>query len=112
MGGAYHDLRVWQGAMELTLSIYRMTRKFPAEEIYGLSTQLRRAAVSVASNIAEGNDREVPGNDAETSGVKRRLRTDGNLRAESPKPRPPFSPAPVLCPILSIPELANPQSCE
>jgi four helix bundle protein len=51
MGGTYHDLRVWQGAMELTLRIYRMTRKFPAEEMYEISTQLGRAAVSVASNI-------------------------------------------------------------
>ena len=54
MGGTYHDLKVWQGAMELTLKIYRMTRKFPAEEMYGLSGQLRRAAISVPSNIAEG----------------------------------------------------------
>ena len=52
MGGTYHDLKVWQGATELTLKIYRMTRKFPAEEMYGLSGQLRRAAISVPSNIA------------------------------------------------------------
>ncbi|MFI5114251.1 MAG: four helix bundle protein [Terriglobales bacterium] len=57
MGGTYHDLKVWQDAMEFTLNIYRGTRKFPAEEIYGLSTQLRRAAISVASNIAEGKGR-------------------------------------------------------
>ena len=57
MGGTYHDLKVWQGAMELTMKIYRMTRKFPAEEMYGLSTQLRRAAISVPSNIAEGKGR-------------------------------------------------------
>jgi four helix bundle protein len=57
MGGTYHDLKVWQGAMELTTKIYRITRKFPAEELYGLSTQLRRAAVSVPSNIAEGKGR-------------------------------------------------------
>jgi four helix bundle protein len=57
MGGTYHDLKVWQDAMELTLNIYRMTRKFPAEEMYGLSAQLRRAAISVASNIAEGKER-------------------------------------------------------
>ena len=57
MGGTYHDLKVWQGAMELTTKIYRITRKFPAEEMYGLSTQLRRAAISVPSNIAEGKGR-------------------------------------------------------
>jgi len=53
MGGTYHDLKVWHGAMELTTKIYSITRKFPAEEMYGLSAQLRRAAVSVPSNIAE-----------------------------------------------------------
>jgi four helix bundle protein len=57
MGGTYHDLRVWQSAMELTVNIYRATRKFPSEEIYGLSSQLRRAAVSIPSNIAEGKGR-------------------------------------------------------
>jgi four helix bundle protein len=57
MGGTYHDLKVWQGAMELTTKIYRITREFPAEEMYGLSTQLRRAAISVPSNIAEGKGR-------------------------------------------------------
>ena len=57
MGGTYHDLLVWQSAMELTVSIYRASQKFPAQELYGLSSQLRRAAVSVASNIAEGKGR-------------------------------------------------------
>ena len=57
MGGTYRDLKVWQGAMELTVSIYRASQKFPAHELYGLSSQLRRAAVSVASNIAEGKGR-------------------------------------------------------
>lgn len=47
MGGTYHDLRAWQNAMELTVKIYRATRKFPHEEMYGLSSQLRRAAVSL-----------------------------------------------------------------
>ena len=57
MGGTYQDLRVWRNAMELTVNIYLATRKFPAEETYGLSSQLRRAAVSVPSNIAEGKGR-------------------------------------------------------
>ncbi len=57
MGGTFHDLRVWQCAMEFTVKIYRVTQKFPAHEMYGLSAQLRRAAVSVASNIAEGKGR-------------------------------------------------------
>ena len=57
MAGTYHDLRVWQSAMDLTKSIYRATRRFPPEEMYGLSSQMRRAAVSVPSNIAEGKGR-------------------------------------------------------
>jgi four helix bundle protein len=57
MGGTYHDLKVWQSAMDLTLKVYRVTQKFPAHELYGLSAQLRRAAVSIASNIAEGKGR-------------------------------------------------------
>jgi len=57
MGGTYRDLRVWQNAMELALKIYHATTKFPRDEIYGLTSQLRRAAVSVPSNIAEGKGR-------------------------------------------------------
>jgi four helix bundle protein len=54
------DLTVWQRAMDLTVCIYRLTRQFPREETYGLVSQLRRAAVSVASNIAEGRGRLNP----------------------------------------------------
>ena len=54
MSGRYQDLKVWQKAFELTLRIYRETKMFPNEEMYGLTNQRRRAAVSVASNIAEG----------------------------------------------------------
>ncbi len=54
MSGRYQDLKVWQKAFELTLKIYRETKQFPNEEMYGLTNQMRRAAVSVASNIAEG----------------------------------------------------------
>jgi four helix bundle protein len=57
MSGTYEDLRVWQIAMELVFDIYRATRSFPDEEKYGLTSQIRRAAVSVASNIAEGKGR-------------------------------------------------------
>ena len=51
---SFRDLRVWQGAMKLTTEIYRATAAFPRHELYGLSQQIRRAAVSVPSNIAEG----------------------------------------------------------
>jgi len=57
MGQAYQDLMVWQRAIEMTVSTYEATRSFPREEMYGLTSQLRRAAVSVASNIAEGRGR-------------------------------------------------------
>ena len=50
----YRDLIAWQKAMDLVERIYELTRKLPREEIYGLTSQLRRAAVSVPSNIAEG----------------------------------------------------------
>jgi four helix bundle protein len=58
---SYRDLVVWQKAMMLVTDIYRYTRCFPKEEIYGLRSQLRRAAISVPSNIAEGQGRASTG---------------------------------------------------
>ena len=55
---SFRDLRVWQHAMELALATYRVTSEFPKYELYGLAQQMRRAAVSVASNIAEGKGRQ------------------------------------------------------
>ena len=52
-----HDLIVWQRAIDLTECVYKLTRHLPKEEIYGLTSQMRRASVSVASNIAEGRGR-------------------------------------------------------
>ncbi len=57
MSGTFKDLRVWQQAMALAVEIYRVTSTFPKSELYGLTAQLRRAAVSVPSNIAEGKGR-------------------------------------------------------
>lgn len=57
MTGSYKDLMVWQKAMELTEVIYRVTKRFPREEQYGLVSQMRRCAVSIPSNIAEGKMR-------------------------------------------------------
>ena len=56
---SFRDLRVWQEAMKLTTEIYRGTVNFPKHELYGLSSQIRRAAVSVPSNIAEGKGRST-----------------------------------------------------
>jgi len=58
---SYRDLRVWQRAIELVTAVYETTRSFPKEEIYGLTSQIRRAAVSIPSNIAEGQARLTRG---------------------------------------------------
>jgi four helix bundle protein len=57
VGQSYRDLIAWQKGIELVTRIYEVTEPFPAREIYGLSNQLRRAAVSIPSNIAEGQAR-------------------------------------------------------
>jgi len=57
----YRDLIVWQKAMDLTVEIYRIAKKLPKEELFSLSDQMRRAAVSIPSNIAEGNGRQTKG---------------------------------------------------
>ena len=61
MGESYRDLIAWQKAMNLVTAVYEVTRSFPREELYGLSSQLRRAAASVPSNIAEGQGRATKG---------------------------------------------------
>ncbi|MBZ5679931.1 MAG: four helix bundle protein [Acidobacteriia bacterium] len=57
MGESYKDLIAWRKSMEMVTEIYRASRTFPRDELYGLTNQLRRAAVSVPSNIAEGQAR-------------------------------------------------------
>jgi four helix bundle protein len=54
---SYRELVVWKKSMELVLNVYRCTQAFPKSETYGLTSQLRRAAVSIPSNIAEGQAR-------------------------------------------------------
>jgi four helix bundle protein len=58
---SYRDLLVWQQAMDLAVAIYDLSRDWPADERYGLTSQARRAVVSVAANIAEGYGRESAG---------------------------------------------------
>ena len=60
MGQSYRELIVWQKAMGFVMEVYAATKSFPRDELYGLATQLRRAAVSVPSNIAEGQARYSP----------------------------------------------------
>jgi four helix bundle protein len=55
---SYRDLIVWRKGIELAKDIYTVTKNFPPTEVYGLSNQLRRAAVSIPSNIAEGQSRQ------------------------------------------------------
>lgn len=59
MPSSFRDLRVWQDAFRLSVETYRKTADFPKHELYGLSQQMRRAAVSVPSNIAEGKGRRT-----------------------------------------------------
>jgi len=58
---SYRDLIVWQKSIELAKQLYRLTAKFPNDEKFGLISQIRRAAVSVSSNIAEGQARNTTG---------------------------------------------------
>lgn len=55
---SYRDLEVWQKAMDLVVECYKITKNFLESEIYGLTSQLRRAAVSIPANIAEGRERQ------------------------------------------------------
>jgi four helix bundle protein len=57
MAETYRDLKVWRRAMDLVVDVYRCTATFPKTEVYGLTSQMRRSAVSVPSNIAEGKGR-------------------------------------------------------
>ena len=61
MGQSFKDLVVWQRSVELTTDVYKLSSKFPESERFGLTNQMRRAAVSVASNIAEGYGRLTKG---------------------------------------------------
>ncbi|HAZ45457.1 MAG TPA: diversity-generating retroelement protein bAvd family protein [Cyanobacteria bacterium UBA11371] len=56
---SYRDLKVWQEAVNLAEICYRFTKTFPKEELYGMTTQIRRASVSIAANIAEGYGRKT-----------------------------------------------------
>ena len=57
MAKSYRELLVWQKSIQLTLMVYQLSKAFPREEIYGLTSQMRRCAVSIPSNIAEGAGR-------------------------------------------------------
>jgi four helix bundle protein len=71
MSHSFRDLLVWQRAMQMTIGIYRLTEEFPRQEIYGLTSQIRRSAVSVPSNIAEGHGRLNSGEYRQFLGIAR-----------------------------------------
>jgi four helix bundle protein len=71
MAQSYRDLVVWQRSMELTVAVYRLTQDFPREEQYGLTSQIRRSAVSIPSNIAEGQGRLGAGEFRQFLGIAR-----------------------------------------
>ena len=54
----FRNLLIWQKSMQLVTKIYKITRQFPKEELFGLTSQIRRSAISVPSNIAEGSGRD------------------------------------------------------
>ena len=68
---SFRDLVVWQKSVQLATMIYRMTQSFPREELYGLSSQMRRCSVSVPSNIAEGQGRISTGEFRQFLGIAR-----------------------------------------
>lgn len=68
---SHHDLIAWQEAIRLVEIVYRDTSRFPSEETFGLKVQMRRAAVSVPSNIAEGSARKTTGELIQFLGIAR-----------------------------------------
>ena len=68
---SFRDLKVWNRSIELCISVYEFTQSFPNDELYGLRNQLRRASVSVSSNIAEGRGRRSTGEFIQFLGIAR-----------------------------------------
>jgi four helix bundle protein len=71
MAQGFRDLLVWQKSMQLTVAIYGLSRGFPREELYGLTSQIRRSAASIPSNIAEGHGRLKVGEFRQFLGIAR-----------------------------------------
>lgn len=68
---SYQDLIVWQKSMDLAVAVYTATKSFPKEETYGLTSQIRRAVVSISSNIAEGGSRNTVGEFVQFLGISK-----------------------------------------
>jgi len=68
---SFRDLTVWQKSMQMAVSVYKLTQAFPKDELYGLTSQMRRATVSIPSNIAEGHGRLNTGEYRQFLGIAR-----------------------------------------
>ncbi|MGA7857310.1 MAG: four helix bundle protein [Terracidiphilus sp.] len=68
---SFRDLVVWQRSIQMAVAVYRLTKVFPKEEVYGLTSQMRQAVVSVGSNIAEGHGRLSAGEYRQFLGIAR-----------------------------------------
>jgi four helix bundle protein len=99
LGESYKNLIAWRQAMDLVTNIYRATRSFPKDEFYGLTNQLRRAVVSIPSNIAEGQARFSPKEFrhflSQARGSLVEVETQVNDRSESRIPDSRASPIPA-----------------
>ncbi len=78
----FRDLTVWQRSLELATVVYRVTKEFPADERFGLTSQMRRAGVSVPSNIAEGHARHSTGEYIHALGIARGSLAELETQAE------------------------------
>jgi four helix bundle protein len=68
---SYRELRVWQQSVDFCVKVYKVTSIFPKEELYGLTSQIRRASVSIPSNIAEGQARNTTGEFSQFLGISK-----------------------------------------
>ena len=71
MGQAFRDLTVWQRSIQLAVAIYKLSKEFPQDERFGLTSQIRRSVVSISSNIAEGQGRLNAGEFRQFLGIAR-----------------------------------------
>jgi four helix bundle protein len=78
----FRDLSVWQRSMDLAIAVYRATKEFPPDERFGMTSQMRRAAVSIPSNIAEGHARHSTGEYIYSLGIARGSLAELETQAE------------------------------
>ena len=96
---SYRDLEVWQTAVDIAAQTYQFTGKSPRDELYGLTSQMRRAAVSIAANIAEGYGRESTASYIIFASLRDHSR---NLRRTSSSPSGSVSFRPTLLRLTSL----------